>query len=88
MVADVVSKWRKELEAERTTEIGYLEREIPKQSKTMQDLITETWLLDYPSADMSICNIDEMQDRIPAGAITLSHIISVLPFKVCNPIND
>ena len=60
--------------------IGYLEDEIPQQSDEMAALITQSWLWAYP-ADVAITNWGGMRDRIPAGEVTISDIVSVMPFE-------
>jgi len=47
----------------------------------MQDLITESWLLAYPAADVAITNLGGMRDMIPPGEITIADIVSVMPFE-------
>ncbi len=47
----------------------------------MQDLITETWLLGYPNADIALTNMGGMRDRIPSGTLSLADIVGVMPFN-------
>jgi 5'-nucleotidase / UDP-sugar diphosphatase len=80
-IASVIAGWAKKTEVELKQPIGYLEREIPRRSQAMQDLITETWLLGYPTADIALTNMGGMRDRIPAGSLTLADIVGVMPFN-------
>ena len=80
-VAAIVDRWKEEADVELNKTIGYLDRTIPKRSQAMQDLITETWLIGYPSADVAITNLGGMRDDLPAGDVTLASIISVMPFN-------
>ena len=66
-------------EAELDVLIGYAESDIGIKSIEMAALITESWLLSYP-ADVALTNWGGMRDRIPAGEILISDIISVMPF--------
>lgn len=79
-VAALVTKWQEKTDAELDVAVGYLENEIPAKSQTMQDLVTETWLLAYPNADVAITNMGGFRDKLSAGKLTLKDIIGVLPF--------
>jgi len=79
-VAEIVAHWQAETDAELNVTIGYLENEIPQRSDEMAALITESWLWAYP-ADVALTNWGGMRDRIPAGEITFSSVISVMPFN-------
>ena len=47
----------------------------------MQDLITESWIWAYPNADIALTNLGGMRTDLPAGPLTIAHLISVLPFN-------
>jgi len=79
-VAEIVARWKDESDAELNKTIGYLDKTITKRSQAMQDLITETWLLGYPNADIAMTNLGGMRDDLPSGDLTLSKLISVMPF--------
>jgi 5'-nucleotidase/UDP-sugar diphosphatase len=79
-VAALVANWQAKTDAELDVTVGYLRNEIPQHSQVMQDLVTQTWLLANPNADVAITNTGGFRDRLPAGEITLKDIISVLPF--------
>ncbi len=79
-VAAIVQRWQGEADEALGEPIGYLKDGLPKRSKTMQKLITETWLLGYPNADVAITNLGGMRDALPAGPITIGDIIGVMPF--------
>ena len=79
-VAAIAQKWQDEADAALSDPIGYLAETIPQRSKTMQALITETWLLGYPNADVAITNLGGMRDDLPAGPVSMASIISVMPF--------
>jgi len=78
-VAEIISEWKVKTEGELDVPIGYAESDIGHKSVEMAALITESWLLSYP-ADVALTNWGGMRDRIPAGEITISDIISVMPF--------
>jgi 2',3'-cyclic-nucleotide 2'-phosphodiesterase (5'-nucleotidase family) len=78
-VAEIISSWAEKTDAELDIVIGFVSEELPSRSEDMAALITESWLLAYP-ADVALTNWGGMRDRIPAGEITISSIISVMPF--------
>jgi len=80
-IAEIVTLWEAKTDSELDKEIGYLQNEIPRQGKIMQTLITETWLVGYPTADIALTNLGGMRDRLPAGELTIAEIISVMPFN-------
>ncbi len=80
-VASVIEGWAQKTDAELKQPIGYLTNEIARQSQSMQDLITETWLLGYPNADIALTNMGGMRASIPAGTLTLADIVGVMPFN-------
>jgi 2',3'-cyclic-nucleotide 2'-phosphodiesterase (5'-nucleotidase family) len=80
-IASVIDGWADKTDAELKQPIGYLGQEIPRQSQAMEELITETWLLGYPTADIALTNTGGMRDRIPAGIVTLADIVGVMPFN-------
>jgi 2',3'-cyclic-nucleotide 2'-phosphodiesterase (5'-nucleotidase family) len=79
-VADIVDNWSVKAADELNIVIGYSDNEISQRSEEMAALITKSWLLAYP-ADVALTNWGGMRDRIPPGEITISSIISVMPFE-------
>jgi 2',3'-cyclic-nucleotide 2'-phosphodiesterase (5'-nucleotidase family) len=79
-VAEIVAHWQERTDKELDVTIGYLDNEIEQRSEEMAALTTESWLWAYP-ADVAITNWGGMRDRIPAGKVTMSDIIVVMPFE-------
>ena len=79
-VAEIVAHWQALTDQELDVTIGYLENEIEQRSDEMAALTTQSWLWAYP-ADVAITNWGGMRDRIPPGEVTISDIISVMPFE-------
>ncbi len=79
-VAEIVARWRAETEATLGEPIGYLAQTLPERSEPILRLITETWLLGYPNADVAITNRGGVRDALRAGPVTIADIISVMPF--------
>jgi 2',3'-cyclic-nucleotide 2'-phosphodiesterase (5'-nucleotidase family) len=81
VVANVVSYWRTQTDAELSGVIGYTSSEILKESNAMYNMVVDSWLFKYPSADIAITNSGGIRQSIPAGNITKETIIGVLPFQ-------
>jgi 5'-nucleotidase / UDP-sugar diphosphatase len=79
-IAAIIHNWQTKTDNELDKEIGYLENEVPEGSREMQALITESWLVGYPNADIAMTNLGGLRDDLPSGNLTLAHIISMLPF--------
>jgi 2',3'-cyclic-nucleotide 2'-phosphodiesterase (5'-nucleotidase family) len=79
-VAAIADKWRQEADETLGEPIGHLAEPIPQRDRAMQALITETWLLGYPNADVAITNLGGMRDDLRAGPVSIGDIISVMPF--------
>jgi len=79
-IAAIADKWREEADEALGEPIGYLAEDIPQRSRAMQALITETWLLGYPNADVAITNLGGMRDDLRAGPVSIGDILSVMPF--------
>ena len=79
-LASLIKKWQDEVDVSLGEPIGYLEKSLPQRRKLMQALITESWLLAYPNADVALTNLGGMRDDLPAGEVTIGDILSVMPF--------
>ncbi len=80
-VADVVSYWRVQTDAELSEVIGYTDSEIERYSNAMHNMVVDSWLYKYPSADIAMTNAGGIRQSIPAGEINKEVIIGVLPFQ-------
>jgi 2',3'-cyclic-nucleotide 2'-phosphodiesterase (5'-nucleotidase family) len=80
-VSDVVSYWRTQTDAELSEVIGYTDSEIVRESSTMYNMVVDSWLHQYPTADIAMTNAGGIRQSIPAGDITKEVIIGVLPFQ-------
>ena len=76
----IVDKWGEVVASELNEVVGYTEAGIERRSPEMQALITNAWLAGYPAADVAITNWGGMRAPIEPGAITLAHIVGVMPF--------
>ena len=79
-VTAIVQRWRARVEGELNEVIGYSETGLARRGPEMQALVTEAWLASYP-ADVAITNLGGFRADLPAGAITLDAIVTVLPFN-------
>jgi 2',3'-cyclic-nucleotide 2'-phosphodiesterase (5'-nucleotidase family) len=79
-VAEIVTRWRQETDAQLDVQIGYLKGTLPRGGSAIRALIVESWLLGYPAADVAITNPGGIRDDLKAGPVTLADVISVMPF--------
>ncbi len=77
----IVQNWQGEASEELNVVIGYTENGIERRSQEMQQLMTESWLIGYPIADVAITNLGGMRDAFAVGEITLGAVIGVMPFN-------
>jgi 2',3'-cyclic-nucleotide 2'-phosphodiesterase (5'-nucleotidase family) len=80
-VESVVSKWRNRLDETLMEVIGYTSSDIPQKSPEMQNMITDSWLFVYPSAQVALTNTGGIRQLIPKGKITNEMIFGLLPFQ-------
>ncbi|MEM7802495.1 MAG: bifunctional UDP-sugar hydrolase/5'-nucleotidase [Chloroflexota bacterium] len=80
-VADVVGRWQDETDKELSVVIGYLDQPVFRRSENQQNLITSSWLLGYPAADIALTNLGGFRADLPAGEITQGEIVGVFPFN-------
>jgi 5'-nucleotidase/UDP-sugar diphosphatase len=79
-VAEIVTRWRQETDAQLEVQIGYLKQTLNRSGTGIRSLIVETWLLGYPTAEVAITNPGGIRDDLKAGPVTLADIIGVMPF--------
>jgi 2',3'-cyclic-nucleotide 2'-phosphodiesterase (5'-nucleotidase family) len=79
-VADIVEDWVAEANVVLNQEIGYVNHRITRGGQEMRDLIANTWLWSFPTAEVALSNLGGIRDDIPEGAITVGSIITVMPF--------
>ncbi len=80
-VEAVVSGFQDEVSGELSRVIGYTAQEIPRFSAPMHNMVTDSWLVRYPIADISMTNSGGIRQAIPAGEIRVEDIVSALPFE-------
>lgn len=80
-IESIVSFWRSEVDKDLSQVIGYVENKIPRNSTAMSNMITDSWLWNDPTADISLTNSGGIRQDIPAGDITYGTLVSVLPFE-------
>jgi 5'-nucleotidase/UDP-sugar diphosphatase len=80
-IETIVSNWQNEVNDTLSVVIGYVNQEIPWNSHAMFNMVTDSWLFGFPSADVSLTNRGGIRQSIPAGDITFGTIVGVLPFE-------
>lgn len=80
-ISDIVNIWVQATEAELGQTIGYANAEISRYSTALRNLVTDSWLKAFPSADIAITNSGGIRQPIPMGEISKGDIVGMLPFN-------
>jgi 2',3'-cyclic-nucleotide 2'-phosphodiesterase (5'-nucleotidase family) len=80
-IESVVSKWRTRLDKSLSEVIGFTSSDIPEKSAEMHNMITDSWLIAYPTAQIALTNTGGIRQSIPQGNITIEMIFGLLPFE-------
>jgi len=79
-IESICTYWQDQVNATLSESIGYTENGVGRHSNAMHNMVTDSWLLAYPSADISCTNSGGIRQSIPAGDITLGTMVGVMPF--------
>lgn len=79
-IESVVSYWETQMNDTLSHVIGYASQTIGERTNEMYNMITDSWLISFPNADISLTNIGGIRQSIPAGDVTLATMVGVLPF--------
>lgn len=77
----IIDKWQARAELVLGEEIGYTATGLAKHSQQMHNLLVDSWLWAYPSADVAISNVGGFRQELAAGKITIGDIVGVFPFE-------
>ena len=80
-IESIISHWRSKVDSTLSEVIGYVNQDISQRSDAMSNMVTDSWLTTFSSADISLTNSGGIRQSIPAGDITLGDIVGVLPFE-------
>ncbi len=77
----IVDSWEIQMNDTLSHVIGYADQEIGDRSNGMFNMITDSWLITFPNANISMTNVGGIRQSILAGDITLATMVGVLPFE-------
>ena len=80
-VSTIVDFWSAKTDSILDKTIGYSSKLIRDDSPEMANMITDSWLIYFPNAHVSITNEGGIRQSIIEGEITLETIVGVLPFN-------
>lgn len=80
-IQQIVEHWKTETDKELSEQIGYCDQTIAQNSTAMRNMVCDSWLHSFPDADVSLTNGGGIRQSIPAGPVTLSTIVGLLPFE-------
>jgi 5'-nucleotidase/UDP-sugar diphosphatase len=78
-VEKVVSKWADSASEILNEVIAFSAQEL-KRGGGLEQLIINSWLNAYPSADIAVTNRGGVRADLPRGEITFADVVSILPF--------
>lgn len=81
VIDSVVTHWEAEMDGSLALEIGFARNTIREGSPELANLITDSWLISFPDAQIALTNYGGIRQDIPSGNITLETIVGVLPFQ-------
>ncbi len=81
VVAGRVAHWQAETDKALGEVIGYTRTGLAHRSPILLNLVMDSWLQAYPTADVAVSNLGGFRQGIAAGPITLGAIVDVLPFN-------
>ncbi len=79
-VDSAAAVWKARMDSALARETGFTDITIELGSPELANLITDSWLISFPQADIALTNYDGIRQDIPAGPITLETMVGVLPF--------
>ncbi len=77
----ITQYWRVQSDLALSEVIGYANTTIERYSNEMWNMVIDSWLYSFPYADVTMTNAGGIRQSIPAGDITLSTIVGLLPFE-------
>jgi 2',3'-cyclic-nucleotide 2'-phosphodiesterase (5'-nucleotidase family) len=80
-IESIVCNWRSKIDSTLSQVIGFTNQDINQWSNAMHNMVTDSWLKTFSSADISMTNSGGIRQNIPQGNIILEDIIGVLPFE-------
>ncbi len=80
-IASIVSSWKENLNTYLSEVIGYADVKIARNSDAMYNMITDSWLITFPEADVSLTNKGGIRQDIAQGDISLESMVGLLPFS-------
>ena len=79
-IAAIINKWQSKLNVSLSEVIGFASDPVGRHTNAMNNMVTDSWLVSFPDADVSITNSGGIRQSLPAGDISLETIVGLLPF--------
>ena len=79
-IAALISEWR-QVSAEALSEtLGFNGQELEQTNPALRQAIIDSWLIQYPIADIAITNSGGLREGLSAGEITFGDVFNIMPF--------
>lgn len=80
-IHQLISGWNDRFQHILNEVLTHSERVIKQRNKNLEHAVVHSWLQAFPSADIAITNRGGLRSDLPAGDITLKHIVEFMPFE-------
>jgi len=80
-IMQVINKWDAQAQTILGEVIGYTRTGVERSSPQLHNLLVDSWLWAYPSADIAMSNMGGFRAGINSGEITAGEIVGVFPFE-------
>jgi len=79
-IAATISRWSGSFQDILAEPVAWNATALPR-GETLDQLIINSWLETWPSADIAVTNRGGIRTDLPAGEITVSDLVNLLPFE-------
>lgn len=79
-IASLISQWRKVSEEALSVSLGFNAVDLEQSSSALRQAIIDSWLIQYPIADIAITNAGGLREGLQAGEITFGDVFNIMPF--------
>jgi len=76
----IIERWRERTDEQLGTVLATLEEPMERRSVRLEQLIVNSWLESIPSGEVALLNRGGVRAGLPAGAVTIADVVTVLPF--------
>ncbi|MFT4861785.1 MAG: 5'-nucleotidase/UDP-sugar diphosphatase [Pseudohongiellaceae bacterium] len=79
-IVSLVSQWREVSEEALSVSLGFNAVDLEQNNTTLRQAIIDSWLIQYPIADIAITNAGGLREGLQAGEISFGDVFNIMPF--------